>query len=197
MRVLKLLTHFGISVLLVSGVASITFARPHQDSGRALFQAIDKDDVRRVGSLLAHGADANATIKKHLPKDVNYCLLHTALMEAAEQGDAKIAILLLAHGANPNAVENCFMYAKMETDTKGRTALIIAADQGHLEVVRVLLQHGAAVNALMVVDDMWDIDSGRRQESALSCAQANGHKDVVDLLLAHGAKPVPVGPPTP
>ena len=86
----------------------------------ALWAALGENDGwRRVASLLAHGADANATNRDG----------RTPLMQAAEHGRGDVVSVLLAHGVDIDAV-----------DRYGNTAIKLAERAGHSLVVKILRQ---------------------------------------------------------
>lgn len=132
-----------------------------------LVLAVETNNVNRVKSLLAAGADANAQEKKN--EYTNFDL--TVLQRAGMNGNVPICQLLLEHGANVNG-----------TDSNGSTALMASTHQS--EICELLLNHGADVNARMV-----------HGYNAL-CYAAQGNKDpyiaqeaakVCILLIEHGA----------
>ena len=88
----------------------------------ALFNAILKNRVRMVSSILKVGVDINA---KNLQRV-------TPLSAAAEQGRSEIVKLLLEQGADVR-----------HTHAAGETVYDIAVASGHEDIVRLLLQHGA------------------------------------------------------
>ena len=85
----------------------------------ALGAALGENDGWRVASLLAHGADANATNRDG----------RTPLMQAAEYGRGDVVSVLLAHGVDIDAVDRC-----------GNTAIKLAERAGHSLVVKILRQ---------------------------------------------------------
>src|SRR6516164_5153427 len=90
-----------------------------------LLMAALSGDEKRVGQLLAGGADANHT-------DGNGW---TALMRAAEGGHITIADRLLAAKAKVDHADN-----------KGKTALMRAAENRRVAMVDQLIKYGANVN---------------------------------------------------
>jgi tetratricopeptide (TPR) repeat protein len=85
------------------------------------------ENINRIQSLLASGADVNA-------KDINGV---TALWQAAANGHLDIVKVLLESGANVN----------IQHKSLGVTALWMAAREGHTEIVKLLLAAGADVKA--------------------------------------------------
>jgi hypothetical protein len=84
--------------------------------------AVEDGDAARVKSLLAAGADVNATSSGG----------KTALMRASARGYTDIVKVLLDAGADVDAKKE-----------NGSTALVLAVFFGHTDVVRVLLSKGA------------------------------------------------------
>ncbi|MBR5704678.1 MAG: ankyrin repeat domain-containing protein [Deltaproteobacteria bacterium] len=135
---------------------------------KKLCEAASKGNIEEIKSLLARGADVNASydsfwkmpgLLSRKPRG------QTALHEAAEKGHTETVRWLLEHGANVNAV-----------DEINGVALQSAAVKGHTETVRCLLEHGANVNAVSVFN-----------MTALMLAAAQGHTETVRCLLEHGA----------
>jgi ankyrin repeat protein len=91
-----------------------------------LWRIAETEDIKRVESLLARGAEINASNAHGM----------TALMRAAASGRIRMVRELLEHGADPNAVRN-----------DDFTALMLAAFSGHQEIVRTLVEHGAKTDA--------------------------------------------------
>ena len=153
-----------------------------------LLLAALEGNVEVVQTLLAHGANVNATDSDG----------GTALFNAAQEGNVEVVQTLLAHGANVSATVSdgrtalviAAQFGSVEvvqtllahganvsaTDGHGWTALFVAAEKGNVEVVQTLLAHGANVNAT-------DSDGG----TALVIAAQGGNVEVVQTLLAHGA----------
>jgi Ankyrin repeats (3 copies)/Ankyrin repeat len=88
----------------------------------ALWRIAETNDTREVESVLADGADINASNAHGM----------TALMRAASNGQVRMVRVLLKHGADPNVSRNDKF-----------TPLMLAAFFGHEEVVRVLVEYGA------------------------------------------------------
>ncbi len=156
-----------------------------------LINAIINNNLDKVRSLLARGADVNAEdLDESTPliyaaangfANIAAVLLahganvdatnadgNTPLMEAVNSGNARTLNLLLAHGANVNLKNKRF----------GTTALMFAAGSDQMDIIKILLAHGADVNA-------------RDQEgnTALSVASENGFDDEWEFLenAAHNA----------
>ena len=116
-----------------------------------------KGDVRRVGELIAAGADPSTRDQYGW----------TVLMWAAARGDADMARLVVKAGAQIN-MRNVY----------GHTALVLAADSQSREVVKLLVNTGANLNARE--------DSGLGY-TALHYAVSRGDEDLVRLLVDGGA----------
>jgi len=112
---------FLVAVLLMSGLRN-TAAEP--ESSQELAQAIIDNDIERVRSVAANGADLKTPIFGATP-------LHLA----AEYGRGEIAALLLEKGVEIDAVDNL-----------QRTPLLWAARNQHGEVAELLVTRGADVN---------------------------------------------------
>ncbi len=112
------------------------------DGTTALHWAVHADDLAKVESLLAAGADAKAQDRYGL----------TPVRLACENANAQILRRLLDAGADPNS-----------PDPQGTTALMIAArTEGGTAAVKLLLERGAAVNAVDSVQStalMWAVRS--------------------------------------
>lgn len=207
------------------GISLITFA-PFDEwrlsgwqppPGGLLYDAADYNDVARLRSLLAAGADVNA----RGPFD------QTPLSRAADLGYEQSVRLLIKSGADVNV-----------KDEEGYTPLIHAARFGRTAVVRLLVEAGADLaaqnnygqNALYSAGlqgrgETWDVlraagakvgtpaeelicqaglgrnaaveklladgvpvnAKGPRDETALQIASVNEHVETVRLLLARGA----------
>lgn len=113
--------------LLPNG-ATIATARSEEACGAtAFFNAVMKNRVSMVDSLIKTGVDVNT-------RNGNGA---TALMVAVHSGHPDMVRTLLARGADVTA-----------RDCKGHTAAEIAANAGHGEIIQVLQQHkGVAVPA--------------------------------------------------
>ena len=123
-----------------------------------LFEAIKRNDLKTVQSLIEKGADVNIHLKA-VRENTTY-ILATPLMKASIDGHIEIAQLLIEKGADINAIND-----------HGETPLMCAAWSGHVNVVKLLLENGADPN--MKTKD---------GETALSAARKKGHARVVELL---------------
>ncbi|MBI5775134.1 MAG: ankyrin repeat domain-containing protein [Verrucomicrobia bacterium] len=153
-----------------------------------LHSAVQHDDVAKVQSLLAAGADAKATNRYGVPPLHLACVngneaIVTALLDAGAEANTTLrgseTVLhtaartgridpvkaLLARGAKVDAA-----------DRKGQTPLMWAAADGHTEVVELLLKSGA--------DRYARLKSGF---TALLFAAREGRIGVVRALLKSGA----------
>lgn len=153
-----------------------------------LLAAADEGNVDRVRSLIAEGADVNATTGSG----------PTALILAVEGGYLDVAKILLSKGADVNAKDN-----------SGQTALIYAAKKGHLDILQQLLERGADLNVrdkdgntalglavglghTGVVQALVDKGADVNGEQGnywlpLAIAAEEGHTDIVQMLLSKGA----------
>jgi ankyrin repeat protein len=128
---------------------------PEPDGTTALAWAARADDLPTVVSLLAAGANANASNRYGVtplelaatngnPAMVGALLkagagsTSTILMTAARIGNPGVVRLLLEHGGvDANARESSY----------GETALMWAASENHPDAAKLLIDHGADVNA--------------------------------------------------
>lgn len=124
---------------------------------RRFLSAAKRGDLTAARTLLARGADANASVWRGAVQ------AETALMLAADAGHEEMARLLLEHGATVD----------LWTEDKGMTALMFAAAKGHASIVQLLLERGANLNAA-------DDDGS----TALILAVEGEHLEVVKLLLS-------------
>jgi ankyrin repeat protein len=108
--------------LLPNGKIVSVAASTASSGETTLFNAILKNRVRMVSSMLKVGVNINA-------KNIQGI---TPLMAAAEQGRGEIVQFLLDHGAD-----------MAQTNVDGETASDIAAAAGHQDIVTLLQQHGA------------------------------------------------------
>ena len=111
-------------MLGVMALPSAACAASHKAAlDKPLLQAIQKDNLQKIKSLLARGANPNASDPAGPV---------TALMLAAEGGDVQAVSLLLGAGAKVNT-----------QGAGGFTPLLLAAGSNHLTTIRLLLDHGA------------------------------------------------------
>jgi ankyrin repeat protein len=109
-----------LAELLLANKADVE-ARDSQTGSTPLILASFQGHKTIVDSLLAHGANVNATGQNGV----------TALLFAAETGHRDIAEVLIAHGADVNA-----------RSTNGTTLLSVARQSGHADIVDLLRHHG-------------------------------------------------------
>ncbi|MEO5740552.1 MAG: ankyrin repeat domain-containing protein [Vicinamibacterales bacterium] len=170
--------------LLIIGLAGMAAAAERA----TLADAVEKRDTARVRTLVASGADVNATQVDGM----------TALHWAAYNDDAETAALLVRSGANVNAANRLGVQPLSLACTNGNAALVkvlldagadanaslkggetvlmTAARSGSVDAVKALLAKGAAPNA-----------AERLGQTALMWAAAEGHTAVVRALLDAGA----------
>lgn len=140
-------------------VDAVSSARQDK-ANKVLHEAISKNNIKKVQTLITQGVDVNARDKEGW----------TALHFAAELGHTRICQLLIQAGADINAkstmygetalhlaVDNlaleCCKYliqASADIHTKnndGSTPLHLAAETGSEDICRLLIQSGADVNA--------------------------------------------------
>jgi len=159
------------------------------DACGPLFPAAEAGAVSVVRTLLAHGAQVNATNGD----------CETPLHAAARNGNPEIVRLLLEHGAGPY-LPNRYM---------GDSALHVAASNGHAVAVALLLAAGVPVNSTNCVADTplhlaaksadyetlavllaHGADANRRGDggaTALHIVAGKGRRDLARLLIAKGA----------
>ena len=158
-------------------------------AGSPLIDAVKKQDVQAVRSLLKQKANVNATEADGF----------TALHWAAQRNDVQLVELLLGAGANVKAstrynITPLYLAsvngnaATMErllnagadangTSQEGQTMLMTAALSGKADAVRLLLTRGAKV----------DTREPYKGQTALMWAAAEGNTAAVDVLLEAGA----------
>ncbi|MGE0207198.1 MAG: ankyrin repeat domain-containing protein [Candidatus Babeliales bacterium] len=154
------------------------------ETTKQLFEAVEKNDTRKVKELLKKNAHVNATDEhggtalmaaagKGYTSIVKTLLSHgaqvnthgvfglTALMLASAKGAKKTVELLINHGADVNSSADC-----------GETALMEAAVRGKYAVCTVLLEHNADINA-----------QDHEGNSALMKIALESHKDYMRIVL--------------
>jgi ankyrin repeat protein len=159
-------------------------------AGSELIDAVKRQDLPAVRTLIAKRADINATeadgftalhwaVQRDNLAAVDVLLKSGAnaratsrynvspLYLAATNGNAAIVERLLDAGADPNG-----------TAFDGQTMLMTAALTGRSDAVRLLLTHGARV----------DVVEPYKGQTALMWAAAEGNTDVVNVLLEAGAR---------
>lgn len=128
------------------------------DINRDLAEAAFVCDLRRVGVLLARGADPDA------PDDEG----RTPLMSAVLGNSVALAGLLLESAADVNA-----------RDQQGWTALHYAAEEQAPELARILIARGAEIDAQ---------DGEGRTPLWRAVFSAHGRVETVDVLREAGAR---------
>jgi len=171
-----------------------------------LHEAIMRRDEEMVAALLAHGADASATLKTWTPTrrssdDWNFApelVGATPFWLAARFAEPGVMRLLLKHGADPKFVHHGDRMVEglgkgFQHRTDVTTALMAATGMGGgrawvqparaeresltLEAVKLALELGVDINAA-------NTDS----RTALDAAQALKYATVIAFLQEHGAK---------
>jgi beta-lactamase regulating signal transducer with metallopeptidase domain len=167
---------------------------------RALLEAAEHGDASEVASLIAAGANVNASIDGD----------GSPLIAAARKGRIAIVRQLLDQGADPNLGVGgdgspLIMAAREGHDAivallldRGanidqvvpgdENPLIQASAEGHLRVVRLLVGRGADVNARVWVDSPYGRQRGGEWRTPLSMARQGGHDAVVAYLMSSGAR---------
>jgi len=115
-QVIKLILAVLVPAIVIGG------CRNDGDSQQSLHEAVKRNDIALVKSLLDSGVDVNAKDNK------GFSPLHFAT-------SGEVAEILLAQGADVNSKDNF-----------GCTPVHTAAIHGHQEVARVLLDEGVDVN---------------------------------------------------
>ena len=175
----------------VVSIIQISPDGPTPKDNMDLIRASAKNDVEKVKSLLAAGADVNAATERSEVTALMYASSmghtetiktliaahaqvnkrnkhgHTALMYASTSGQIDAIKELIKAGANVNAADN-----------PGRMALKFATEKGLVEVVKVLLEAGADVRGV----------SKNYAVTALQTAKRNGNTEIITLLQKAGAK---------
>ncbi len=173
-------------ILYLSVAFGFSFARA--DVYIDFFRAVNVDDSRTVGDLLARGFDPNA------PNPQGHVPLYLALRDESP----KVAALLLAHPALKVDAVN----------PVNETPLMMAALKGDVDGMRRLLDRGAQVNragwtplhyaasgpepaaVALLLDRGASIDApSPNRSTALMMAARYGMQDTTDVLLARGADP--------
>jgi ankyrin repeat protein len=142
----------------------------------ALIEAVKKNDLAQVESLLVRGADINSgdstrfrSCTEAFPPRTRRTPLILSMFKFSRdpqaEWDTAMMDLLLKHGANPNV-----------GDAEGKTPLYFASSQGNIPAVKALLSNGADANVKDSTGDTPLIEAAYR-----------GNIEVVKLLLAHGA----------
>lgn len=169
---------------------SAASAKPAPDAGEPFWEAIARDDVARVQTLLLRGADTNALHPQFGP-----------------------AIVVAARERSWNVVQAFARIVGTRVDapnSRGETAVMLAALHGNLETVRVLVEKGAAINRVgwtplhyaalsgnvdllrYLLDEHAYIDAESPNRSTpLMMAARHDRIDAVRMLVEAGADPTP------
>ncbi len=172
---------------LYAAVDDHTMPESNLPSPREIDNKLTSMDV--IQSLLAHGADVNAQLKKQIPyrtkvdrgADTMLTTGATPLLRAAKAGDAEAIQVLLAKGADVKLTTKFGMTPLMaaaglgakEEDTTGRKK----TEADAIASIKLCLDAGADVNAL-----------NNQGDTALHGAAQKGFDQVVQFLADHGAK---------
>jgi ankyrin repeat protein len=183
-----------VAIGCLTGTMSVGAAQPSPDgfggvSRSPLIEAVKKQDVQAVRTLLNQKIDINATEADGF----------TALHWAAQRNHPQLVELLLGAGANATASTrykitplylavvngNAAMLERLlkagadpnGTSLEGQTMLMTAALSGKADAVRLLLTRGASV----------DTKEPYRGQTALMWAAAEGNTAAVDVLVEGGA----------
>lgn len=160
------------------------------DAGEPFWEAIARDDVGRVQTLLLRGADTNAVHPQFGP-----------------------AIVVAARERSWNVVRELAQIVGTRVDApneRGETAAMLAAVHGNLDIVRLLVEKGAEVNRVgwtplhyaavsgnvdllrYLLDRHAYIDAESPNRSTpLMMAARHDRIDAVHLLVEAGADPTP------
>jgi uncharacterized protein len=172
---------------LYAAVDDHTMPESNLPSPREIDNKLTSMDV--IQSLLAHGADVNAQLKKQTPyrtkvdrgADTMLTTGATPLLRAAKAGDAEAIHVLLAKGADVKLTTKFGMTPLMaaaglgtkEEDTTGRKKTEAEA----IASIKLCLDAGADVNAV-----------NNQGDTALHGAAQKGFDQVVQFLADHGAQ---------
>lgn len=176
MRRLRKIVPFIILIAAPLALYQFFFYFARKPLNDALIEAVKKNDLVQVESLLARGADINSgdstrfrSCTEANPPRTRYTPLILSTFRLSRdprvKRDMAMMDLLLKHGANPNV-----------SDSYSKTPLHFAASQGNLPAVQALLSHGADANVKDYTGD-----------TPLTEAAYRDNIEVVKLLLAHGA----------
>lgn len=189
--ILRLTKALPLLLALPAGLLAAAADAPPQAAQRPspeFWEAIARDDVARVQTLLLRGADTNAAHPE----------LGPAIVAAAREKSWKTVTLLAGLAGTRVDVPN----------RRGETALMLAALHGQLEVARLLVRKGAEINRTgwtplhyaatnghadvvrYLLDENAYIDAqSPNRTTPLMMAARHGHSDAVRLLVQAGADP--------
>lgn len=180
-------------------VDAVSSARQDK-ANKVLHEAISKNNIKKVQTLITQGVDVNARDKEGW----------TALQFAAELGHTRICQLLIQAGADINAkstmygetalhlaayngaLECCkyLIQASADIHTKnndGSTPLHLAAETGSEDICRLLIQAGADVNAHDNAE-MKPIDLFFEEEGELASLLRGAEKPVKKVPAKNASK---------
>jgi len=190
--VVGVLAGFGAGAFAQSSAppAQAPAARKAPSAGDPFWDAVARDDVERVQTLLLRGADTNAVNPQFGPAIV------VAARERAWNVVRQLAGIAGTRVDAPNA--------------RGETAAMLAALQGNLDIVRLLVEKGAEVNRpgwtplhyaavsgnvdllRYLLDQNAYIDAqSPNRKTPLMMAARHDRLDAVRMLLEAGADPTP------
>jgi ankyrin repeat protein len=179
--IFRVLRNVAVLCCLLSAIMPAAQAGAYED----MIEAIKRDDVATVASLIARGVavdtvdgqgnsllmiasregsvrSARALLDSHARFDWANKAGETALMHGAIQGHLEVVRLLLVRGA--------------EVNRSGWSPLIYAAVKGSVPVARLLLAYGA------------EIDAGAPNGfTALMMAVREGHQELAGFLVSNHA----------
>jgi uncharacterized protein len=145
----KLLLGFSLFLATVAAAQA-------QTSAQKVYTAVVKNQAAAVETLLAAGADVNATVEMMPGFPTTYLFL------AAENGHPEVVKTLLRYKAQVD-----------KPDSFGATPLMAAAAKGSLEIVQALLAGGANPKA-----------KDKDGKDVLTNAREGGNAEVLKLLQA-------------
>ncbi|MET4105188.1 ankyrin repeat domain-containing protein [Hymenobacter sp. UYP22] len=125
-----------------------------QTPTQKVYAAVMKNQVAALETLLAAGADVNATVEMMPGFPTTFLFL------AAENGHLEVVKTLLKHKAQID-----------KTDSFSMTPLMAAAAKGNLEIVQALLTSGANPKA-----------KDKDGKDVLANAKEGGNADVIKLI---------------
>jgi ankyrin repeat protein len=141
-----------------------------------------------VKVLLAHGADANARLRRpvlgrhHDGGDASLGEGTTALMRAAKATDVPVMRALLEGGADPFVTQKdhttvMMIVAAGGARTGAYSSALSVTEEGAIEALKLCLDHGVDVNAF-----------NNNGQTALHSAATRGADKIVKFLADRGAK---------
>ncbi|XP_062498948.1 ankyrin repeat and SAM domain-containing protein 3-like [Corticium candelabrum] len=162
-----------------------------KEMNKQLYDAVKRNEVETVTSLIERGADVNAR---------GYSWGWTVLIQACVNDNKGIVELLLRSGSDVN-----------ETNDGGWTALMCVAETGNENIFDLLIKHhsdvlkknmfgvtalhiAARLNHVTIMKKLFSVGVSVDINDNEGCtpllfAARNGHVSCVDFLLNHGASP--------